>query len=165
MSEIESRLEDLGILLPDEPVPIANYVPGVRTGNLLFLSGLGPADRPDGTTPFRQGGPRPDDRGGLRGGAAYRHQHTGPHEGRAWRSGQGAPSGEAAWHGQQRPGLQSAARRRQRFAQTCWWRYLVKRDATRAPPSEWRRCQTTYPSRSRSSSRSTTSSYASTCMA
>ena len=51
MSEIESRLETLGILLPDEPVPIANYVPGVRTGNLLFLSGLGPADRPDGTTP------------------------------------------------------------------------------------------------------------------
>ena len=51
MSEIESRLETLGISLPSEPVPIANYVPGVRTGNLLFLSGLGPADRPDGTTP------------------------------------------------------------------------------------------------------------------
>ncbi len=51
MSEIESRLEQLGISLPDEPVPIANYVPGVRTGNLLFLSGLGPAPRPDGSTP------------------------------------------------------------------------------------------------------------------
>lgn len=51
MSEIESRLENLGISLPAEPVPIANYVPGVRTGNLLYLSGLGPASRPDGATP------------------------------------------------------------------------------------------------------------------
>ena len=51
MSEIESRLEHLGISLPAEPVPIANYVPGVRTGNLLYLSGLGPASRADGATP------------------------------------------------------------------------------------------------------------------
>ena len=51
MSEIESRLEHLGISLPAEPVPIANYVPGVRTGNLVYLSGLGPASRADGTTP------------------------------------------------------------------------------------------------------------------
>ena len=51
MSEIESRLDQLGITLPAEPVPIANYVPGVRTGNLVYLSGLGPASRADGTTP------------------------------------------------------------------------------------------------------------------
>ena len=51
MSEIESRLEQMGITLPDSPAPMANYVPGVRTGNLLYLSGLGPASRPDGTTP------------------------------------------------------------------------------------------------------------------
>ena len=51
MSEIESRLEHLGISLPAEPVPIANYVPGVRTGNLVYLSGLGPASRPDGSSP------------------------------------------------------------------------------------------------------------------
>ena len=51
MSEIESRLEHLDISLPAEPVPIANYVPGVRTGNLLYLSGLGPASRADGATP------------------------------------------------------------------------------------------------------------------
>ena len=51
MSEIESRLEQMGITLPDSPAPIANYVPGVRTGNLLYLSGLGPASRADGTTP------------------------------------------------------------------------------------------------------------------
>ena len=52
MSKVEARLEELGIKLPDEaPAPIANYVPGVRVGNLIFLSGLGPAARDDGSTP------------------------------------------------------------------------------------------------------------------
>ena len=51
MADIEARLEELGIKLPGEPPPIANYVPGVRVGNLIFLSGLGPAARADGTTP------------------------------------------------------------------------------------------------------------------
>ncbi|MCH7746375.1 MAG: RidA family protein [Chloroflexi bacterium] len=51
MSVIEDKLKELGITLPDTPPPMANYVPGVRTGNLLYLSGLGPANRPDGTTP------------------------------------------------------------------------------------------------------------------
>ena len=36
---IEKRLADLGITLPEAPVPAANYVPTVRTGNLLFISG------------------------------------------------------------------------------------------------------------------------------
>lgn len=36
---IEQRLTDLGITLPDAPVPAANYVPTARTGNLLFISG------------------------------------------------------------------------------------------------------------------------------
>ena len=39
---IEKRLEDLGIMLPEAPTPVANYVPVRRTGNLLFLSGAGP---------------------------------------------------------------------------------------------------------------------------
>ena len=46
----EDRIKELGITLPDTPPPMANYVPGVRTGNLLYLSGLGPANSPDGTT-------------------------------------------------------------------------------------------------------------------
>ncbi|MBS6642205.1 MAG: RidA family protein [Clostridiaceae bacterium] len=37
----EERLASLGIELPDAPVPAASYVPCVRTGNLLFLSGQG----------------------------------------------------------------------------------------------------------------------------
>jgi enamine deaminase RidA (YjgF/YER057c/UK114 family) len=43
----EGRIKELGITLPDPPKPGGNYVPGVRVGNLLFLSGHGPS-RVDG---------------------------------------------------------------------------------------------------------------------
>lgn len=36
---IESRLKDMGIILPRPPKPIGNYLPGVVVGNLLFTSG------------------------------------------------------------------------------------------------------------------------------
>jgi enamine deaminase RidA (YjgF/YER057c/UK114 family) len=39
---IDQRLEQLGIELPNTPAPMANYVPSVQTGNLLYLSGQGP---------------------------------------------------------------------------------------------------------------------------
>ena len=39
MSLIETRLAELGLELPPAPVPAANYVPFVRTGNQLFISG------------------------------------------------------------------------------------------------------------------------------
>ena len=35
MAVIEEKIKQLGITLPDTPAPIANYVPAVRTGNLL----------------------------------------------------------------------------------------------------------------------------------
>ena len=35
----EARLKSLGIELPPVPAPAANYVPTVRTGSLLFISG------------------------------------------------------------------------------------------------------------------------------
>ena len=44
MGKIDDKLASMGIELPVEQPPIANYVPGVRTGNLLYLSGLGPSD-------------------------------------------------------------------------------------------------------------------------
>lgn len=40
--KIEKKLEEMGLKLPEIPKPMANYMPAVRTGNLLFLSGHGP---------------------------------------------------------------------------------------------------------------------------
>lgn len=39
----EARLKELGVTLPDPPKPVANYVPVVRVGDLLFLSGVLPS--------------------------------------------------------------------------------------------------------------------------
>lgn len=44
----EQRLAARGLELPPPPTPVANYVPSVRIGNLVFLSGHGP-DRAGGT--------------------------------------------------------------------------------------------------------------------
>jgi enamine deaminase RidA (YjgF/YER057c/UK114 family) len=38
-SAIEARLQALGLPLPPAPAPVANYVPTVVAGNLLFVSG------------------------------------------------------------------------------------------------------------------------------
>ena len=39
MGTVEQNLADQGITLPAPTAPVANYVPFVRTGNLLFVSG------------------------------------------------------------------------------------------------------------------------------
>jgi len=44
----EQRVKELGLVLPPPPKSAGNYVAGVRTGNLLFLSGCGP-QRADGS--------------------------------------------------------------------------------------------------------------------
>ncbi len=36
---IDAKLKDLGIELPTPPAPVASYVPYVKTGNLVFVSG------------------------------------------------------------------------------------------------------------------------------
>jgi enamine deaminase RidA (YjgF/YER057c/UK114 family) len=38
----EKRLEELGLPLPTTPKPVANYVPAVATGKLIFSSGQTP---------------------------------------------------------------------------------------------------------------------------
>lgn len=38
----EEKLKELGFELQEPNAPIANYVPWVRTGNLIYLSGQGP---------------------------------------------------------------------------------------------------------------------------
>src|SRR3954466_9642243 len=40
---IEAKLQELGITLPTPMAPIANYVPFVRTGDLVVVSGQAPA--------------------------------------------------------------------------------------------------------------------------
>jgi enamine deaminase RidA (YjgF/YER057c/UK114 family) len=44
---IEARLAEMGIKLPEPTVPLADYVPFVQAGNLLFVSGQLPFG-PDG---------------------------------------------------------------------------------------------------------------------
>jgi enamine deaminase RidA (YjgF/YER057c/UK114 family) len=39
MGMIEDRLSTLGIQLPPAPAPAANYVPAVRSGNLVVIAG------------------------------------------------------------------------------------------------------------------------------
>ncbi len=47
---IEEKLESLGIKLPSPPTPAGSYVPAVRTGNLLYISGQIPME--DGKVVF-----------------------------------------------------------------------------------------------------------------
>lgn len=51
--KLEEKLASLGLVLPDAPVPVANYLPYRFAGNLLYLWGQGPK-RADGT--YRPGG-------------------------------------------------------------------------------------------------------------
>ncbi|MGL4423917.1 MAG: RidA family protein [Gemmataceae bacterium] len=48
MSNPETRVQELHLVLPPAPKPVAVYKSAVRVGNLLFLSGHGPL-KPDGT--------------------------------------------------------------------------------------------------------------------
>ncbi len=43
MPSIEENFAHLGIVLPAPPKPVASYVPFVRTGNLVFISGQLPS--------------------------------------------------------------------------------------------------------------------------
>ena len=50
---IEKRLRELGIDLPAAVAPIANYVPFVRTGSLLMISGQLPLENGKLPEPFK----------------------------------------------------------------------------------------------------------------
>jgi len=47
MSKIEARLTELGYTLPPPPPPAGNYLPITRSGNLMWLAGVG-SRRADG---------------------------------------------------------------------------------------------------------------------
>ena len=48
MSKIEDRLAALGVALPAPKAPVANYVPFVRAGNLVHISGQDSIDSDGG---------------------------------------------------------------------------------------------------------------------
>ena len=53
--EVEKKLVEMDLSLPPSPAPVANYVPAVRSGNLLFVSGHGPAFVKDGKIEYIRG--------------------------------------------------------------------------------------------------------------
>lgn len=53
--EVEKKLAEMGLTLPPSPSPVANYVPAVRSGNLLFVAGHGPALVKDGKIEYIRG--------------------------------------------------------------------------------------------------------------
>lgn len=44
MSQVETRLSAIGVALPDVPVPVAAYLPGVLSGNMVYTSGQLPME-------------------------------------------------------------------------------------------------------------------------
>ena len=42
MGRVEDKLRQMGLELPEAPAPVAAYLPCVRTGNLIFVSGQVP---------------------------------------------------------------------------------------------------------------------------
>lgn len=39
MNDIKSKLAELNLVLPEPPKPVASYIPAVRAGDLLYVSG------------------------------------------------------------------------------------------------------------------------------
>jgi len=63
MSPVEKRLAELGLELPPAPKPAAAYVPAVRTGNLIFVSGQGPVRDGKAVYTGKVGGERTEEEG------------------------------------------------------------------------------------------------------
>ena len=40
--KIEKKMKEMGLILPEAPKPIAEYIPAKKIGNLVFTSGQGP---------------------------------------------------------------------------------------------------------------------------
>ncbi len=52
---VEEKLTEMGLTLPPPPTPVATYIPAVRSGSLLFVSGHGPAFEKDGKVQYLRG--------------------------------------------------------------------------------------------------------------
>jgi enamine deaminase RidA (YjgF/YER057c/UK114 family) len=53
--EVEKKLAELNLTLPPAPTPVANYIPAVQVGNLLFVSGHGPGVLKNGKLEYIRG--------------------------------------------------------------------------------------------------------------
>jgi enamine deaminase RidA (YjgF/YER057c/UK114 family) len=53
--KVEQKLTEMGLSLPPAPTPVANYIPAVQVGNLLFVSGHGPGVLKDGKIEYIRG--------------------------------------------------------------------------------------------------------------
>ena len=42
MAQVEAKLKEMGIAFLVPPPPAGNYVSAVRTGNLVYMAGVGP---------------------------------------------------------------------------------------------------------------------------
>ena len=48
MSVVEAKITELGYQLPPPPDPVGNYLPATRSGNIMWMAGVG-SQRPDGS--------------------------------------------------------------------------------------------------------------------
>ena len=92
---IEKKLTDLGIVLPQAAAPVANYVPFVRTGNFMVVSGQLCFDAEGKLVAKGQLGGGVSIEDGAEGCAGLRHQHPGAAQGGARRSRQDRARGAA----------------------------------------------------------------------
>lgn len=53
--KVEQKLTEMGLSLPPAQTPVANYIPAVRSGNLLFVSGHGPGVVKEGKLEYIRG--------------------------------------------------------------------------------------------------------------
>ena len=106
MAEVEAKLAELGYELPPPPAPVGNYLPVARSGNIMWLAGVGSrmanGEHISGKlgvdltveqdTKARAGPPEP----------------AGPYEGGVGRLGPRDPHPESCRNGQQRSNLYPA---------------------------------------------------------
>ena len=132
--EIEARLAELGLSLPEPPRPIGSYLLAQPSGDLLFLSG---------TTCYTDGGllyQGPPGRGADRGAGLCRCPPDGAQpaersQGNPWGSGPGGTRRQAERLCEQRAGFRPPARGHQRGFGPAGEQSLGTAAGTRAPPS------------------------------
>ena len=144
MAEVEAKLIELGYELPPPPDPVGNYLPLARSGNVMWLAGVG-SRMATGEGIGRQTGGRPDRGTGLRGGAVGRPEPAVPDEGRTGRPRPRHPASSKWWAWSTahrpspgRPGWWTAHL-------TSSWHCTATADGTRALPQAWPPCPATPP--------------------